>query len=107
MTPVVIPGATRALGAPDNWDPDTDGPCGALPIRDGVHAEVWPYMESAWKPDAQELAALNAGGSIVLRIVNLTHPVVALYVIEDAAPEADPHAALGVIAPDQPAGEPA
>lgn len=92
MIPVVIPGATRALGAPGNWNPQISGPCGALPVRDGVHPGSHHFMESAWKPEPDELAALNAGGSVVLRIVSTVHPVVALYVIEDEAAPAVPPA---------------
>lgn len=105
MIPAVIPGATRALGAPSNWDPHGEaGPCGTLPIRDGLIGSL-PIMESAWRLDEAEIDALAAGGSVVLQIVGSSHPVVALYVVTDPAPEADLNAAPGVIVPDQPAGE--
>ena len=111
MIPAVIPGATRALGAPAGWDAARDGVCGTLPIRDSVYndgsGDRYAMMESAWKPDAAEIAALAAGGSVILQIIGISHPVVSLYVIEDDAPEADIHAAAGVIVPDQPAGDPA
>lgn len=99
MNPIVIPGATIALGAPANWDPETAGPCDALPVRYGVHADRHRFMESGWKPEPEELAALNAGGTIVLRIVSDIHPVVALYVIEEPVGE--------IVQPGPPSGEPA
>lgn len=104
MIPAVIPCATRALGAPANWNPERDGVCGTLPIRDGLDG-VLPMMESAWSLDVEEINALFRGGTVILRIIGVSHPVVSLYVIEDPAPEADIHAAPGVIAPDQPTEE--
>lgn len=80
-----IPGATRALGAPAQWD-DVAGelPCGTLPIRDEV-IDGLPFMASAWLPTPEELARLNEGASIELRIFGRGHPVVSVGVGE--APE--------------------
>lgn len=109
MIPAVIPGATRALGAPAGWNAERDGVCGTLPIRDSIYndgrGDRYAMMESAWKPNPAEIAALAAGGSVILQIIGVSHPVVSLYVIEEAAPEADIHAAAGVIAAAQPTEE--
>lgn len=49
------------LGAPQDWE-HTTVPCGALPVtRTYVQDIHHPVMVSFWRPDAQELAALNAG----------------------------------------------
>ncbi len=74
-----ISGTTHYLGAPKGWHPDKDGECRHLAVR-VVEENVW---QSAWEPTPAELAALNAGGSIVLSIVG-GQPPVALSV--EAAP---------------------
>lgn len=83
MIPARIQGATRVLGAPTGWTPETSGPCRGLPIRDGSAGDV-PVMESAWEPTPAELAALNAGGKVYLRIVGSGHPPVMVYVLGPA-----------------------
>ncbi len=63
MIPKRISGATHYLGAPKGWKPETDGNCEHLAVRfDGT------ISESAWEPTPAELAALNAGASVVLRV---------------------------------------
>jgi hypothetical protein len=74
------PTNTRALGAPPDWNvSDANDPryCGCLPITDVMQDDLH-LMASFWKPDAQDLAALNAGKAIVLMIYGQVHPVVAL-----------------------------
>ncbi|WP_321902025.1 hypothetical protein [Paraburkholderia tropica] len=73
-----IEGATRHLGAPTDWD-QSKAACNVLPIAD-VMTESGPFMVSAWSPTAEELAALNAGAPLYLRIAGSSHPVVALTV---------------------------
>jgi hypothetical protein len=65
-----IAGATHYLGAPEGWQPDRDGECAHLAVR--VAGNVW---ESAWEPTPDELAMLNAGGSVLLSVVGGQPPV--------------------------------
>lgn len=83
MIPARIEGATHSLGAPAGWTPETSGPCGSLSVRALVMGDL-PVMESAWEPTPDELAALNAGQKVTLRIVGQSHPPVWVYV---GAPE--------------------
>lgn len=85
MIPVRIAGATRNLGAPPNWNPERDGPCSHLPIRDEVIGQV-PYMTSRWELTPDEIARVQQGAPIELRIVGQTHPVVSLAIAEAATP---------------------
>lgn len=82
MIPRRIAGANHWLGAPKGWKPEADGNCGHLAIRtcagDPRH-DGRAYCESAWEPTPKELEQLNAGGSIILRIIGWQSPV-ALYV---------------------------
>ena len=75
-----IKGATRILGAPKDWDHERRGICEGLPILD--HPEGWQISE--WRPTAEELWKLTAGGSVRLWIMG-PHPVVALDVMDSAS----------------------
>lgn len=64
------------LGAPAGWD-QAELPCNALPIT-RTHVGDLPAVVSYWRPDAVELAALNAGGAVRLWVVGATMPPVML-----------------------------
>jgi hypothetical protein len=70
MTPTAHPLCNDVLRKPEGM---TDEQCGDLPIRreDG-------YVWSFWKPEAEELLALNNGGSVALAIMGATHPPVSV-----------------------------
>ncbi|PDT77206.1 hypothetical protein [Bradyrhizobium sp. C9] len=84
-----IDGANMTLGAPPNWDEERDGTCFALPIRAEVINNSMPSLTSAWKPTAEELARLNAGAPVHLRVISRTHPPVMLEVGEVPVDEAE------------------
>ena len=75
MTPLRIAGHTRYLGAPRGWEPETDGPCGHLAIRD-EDTTAGRAMASAWEPTPDELERLKAGAPIILHVVGSVHPPV-------------------------------
>lgn len=79
MKPVCISGATHVFGEPKDWDAATQGPCGALHVREVIDPDIGPELRSAWQPDADELAILNAGGVVILNVVGDGHPPVALW----------------------------
>lgn len=81
--------------APKDWDETTNGPCADLHVfqNDGS-------ISSVWKPSAEELAMLNAGGAVVLTVVANFQPPVRLWTapiepitesepVEEAPPEED------------------
>lgn len=72
MRPTQHPSNSRVLGAPTGWNQKVL-PCGALAITDCVQDRV-PCVVSFWKPDADELALLNAGGLVALSIVGRNMP---------------------------------
>jgi hypothetical protein len=66
-----IEGATRVLGKSQGYL--------GLPLRDepincSVNGEATPSMVTAWLPTPEELAALNAGAAIHVRILGVSHP---------------------------------
>lgn len=82
MIPLRIAGATRHLGAPKGWNPETDGPCGHLEIAD-IEAEGGVnIMMSSWEPTPLEIAAIIAGAPVMLQVVGLAHPPVMIWVDE-------------------------
>jgi hypothetical protein len=83
MIPRRIRNATITFAAPPDWSESKHGKCLGLAVRitPGVG-----HFESAWEPTPEELAALNEGGSVILRVVG-GQPPVALYVEPPAAEE--------------------
>jgi len=54
---------------PKDWDEEKDGPCTNMPFR-----IVEPgYLEMAFHPSDEELAALNQGGVVILTIAGPNH----------------------------------
>lgn len=79
MKPVIFKGFDRALNAPKDWKPSRDGECSALPIKVSEYSGHMAML-SYWKPDADELKALNEGYSVCLGVVGGVHPPVFLMV---------------------------
>lgn len=80
MLPIKIDGYTRQFGPPDNWDGDTQGECGMLAVLDVVDTSGSKIMISAWKPNEEEIKAINEGKPVYLWIYGALHPVVSLSV---------------------------
>lgn len=87
MNPTTTRDATHNFHAPENWDPTKDGECGVLQVR----AETYGKRElvqlvSTWKPTADELARLNAGGVIECMLLTTSQPPMALAVVDPVRP---------------------
>ena len=72
-----IEGATRVIGKSQGYL--------GLPLRDErinctVNGEGTPAMVTAWLPTPEELAALNAGAAVHVRILGTQHPPIMLTV---------------------------
>jgi hypothetical protein len=82
------PRHTRFIGAPQNWDEATQGPCGSLSVRDIPNPPLVPTMESAWMPNMGEAVALAIGyADLRLGIVGQPqHPVVYMSVHPKSMP---------------------
>lgn len=70
-----IQGCTRVLGKSQGYY--------GLPVRDEVQNDAvtgpdTPVMVTAWFPTPDELAALNAGAPVHLKVVGTAHPPVML-----------------------------
>lgn len=98
MIVTTIKGFTNVLGEPKDWDRQANGEVFGLPVK------IEPYgdtisVTSAWKPTAEEMAALRKGSPIHLRVIG-GQPPVSVYVEgmpEDLDPdfsEADARRAL-------------
>lgn len=78
------PEANSHIGPPSDMQ---DGSCGTL------HVKLWrdadgPWATSFWKPNAAELAQLNAGGCIALnlRVGPGQHPVTSMGTLPPVKP---------------------
>lgn len=76
MNKLPHPSNNGELGAPAGWD-QGELPCNALPAT-RTHVGGLPAVLSYWRPDAEELAALNACGAVCLWVVGATMPPVML-----------------------------
>lgn len=85
MNPIKHPSNTRELGAPKDWNETL--PVESLGITDQLISGV-PCVWSFWTPDADELAAINAGNPVILSIVGTTMPPALLLVAADHPPGA-------------------
>ncbi|NTH50493.1 hypothetical protein G6L09_05830 [Agrobacterium rhizogenes] len=79
MQIAMIEGATRIIGKSQGYL--------GLPLRDevincAVDGDGTPAMVTAWLPTPDELARLNAGASVHLRILGTMHPPVMVEVGE-------------------------
>lgn len=79
-----ITGASLNLGAPEDWDEDTNGPCQTITARQVYHGDT-PFLETAWYPTGAELQQLLAGQPLILSINCISHPVVSLHMGDFAA----------------------
>lgn len=71
MLPLRISNATRIMA-------ETQDEYFAIAIRYEVLPDGSPCMTSVWEPTPAELAMLNAGGAVVLRILGRSFPPVML-----------------------------
>lgn len=75
MKTLIVPGS-RPLGAPKEWDQELDGECGVLFVVDHVDTlSGQNFQYSFYRPNAEDLAAINAGGVLRLGIMGTSHPV--------------------------------
>ena len=73
---------SRMIGKPRDWDPSLDGDCGTIFVADHIDPlSGMNIMYSMYKPTAEDLEALNAGGAIRLGILGTQHPVFQLGVL--------------------------
>jgi hypothetical protein len=84
----MIAGATHALGAPPDWNPEM-GTCDALPVRLVVDPDLGSEWWSTWAPSPDELVKLLNGGAVRLKIVGGIHPPCGIEVV-DADPTPPP-----------------
>ncbi|USN15720.1 hypothetical protein BABAJAGA_00800 [Brevundimonas phage vB_BgoS-BabaJaga] len=78
MLPERIPGANRAHGAPKDWDANERGTINVLQTRDEQDEySGLNFMVCQWKPTPEELAILNAGGSVRTAVNAVEqHPII-------------------------------
>lgn len=86
MRPVNIKDANVEYAKPRDWDDAKFGPCGTLSVRRdviGTGDSARLSMFSNWKPSANELRVLNAGGCVELECCGV-QPAVSIGVVSCA-----------------------
>lgn len=83
MHPVKVERENKIFRKPKGWNEDRDGPCGNLSIRREIICDRL-HLFSNWRPSAEDLVILNAGGVIELCCIG-SQPPVALSVIAGVA----------------------
>lgn len=78
MNPTQHRTSTRVLGAPLGWN-QAELPCGALAIRRGVEGTM-KTVTAHFRPSAEELALLNAGGVVSVTVLAVSVPPMRLEV---------------------------
>jgi hypothetical protein len=88
MKPTTTRGATNLYHAPENWDPETmGGECGDLEVRVETYGTAKNNeCISTWKPSAEELLMLNAGGVVEIGLSVANQPVMRAYVVPPTMP---------------------
>lgn len=66
MRPTTIAGADVTMTPPEGWDEARHGPCEDVQARRDVEAGTHSV---GWKPDAEDLARLNAGAVVVMTAI--------------------------------------
>ncbi|AJD82993.1 hypothetical protein PJWF_00100 [Achromobacter phage JWF] len=69
--------ATRVLKAPKEWDTETQGECGDLPIID-LEQDGQKWMMSVWRLSDDEIELLKKGHGLIVQIMGTQHPVIAV-----------------------------
>ncbi len=76
-----FPGS-RPIGKPADWITELDGNCGTIHVLDHFDEHLAQnIMYSVYKPTAEDIAAIVAGGGIRLGIHGTAHPVFQLGVV--------------------------
>lgn len=65
-----IEGATRVIGKSQGYH--------GLAVRDELYEDGTPQMTTAWTPTPDELTRLNAGASIYVKLLGVSHPPILL-----------------------------
>lgn len=81
MDIIRIEGTTRTIGAAQGY---IGLPLRDITVDDSVTGPDSPAMETAWLFSEDELAAVNAGQPVILRLMGRQHPPVMLYVGSEA-----------------------
>ena len=78
MLPVNFPGAIE-IKKPVGM---TDEQCSSIWAEVGMDSEGFPYFCTAWKPNKEDLDALNNGGTVYVKSITNSLPPMVLFTID-------------------------
>lgn len=76
MYSVDFPGSNKKFGPPENM---TDEECLTINAQIGIDDQRFPYVMTAWQPNADDVKAINEGRPIYLKILGGGMPPVFLF----------------------------
>lgn len=79
MHPVHFEGA-HEVKKPDNM---TDEQCTSIPAMNGFDANGFPFFLTAWKPNAEDLAAFNRGEPVYIKTLARQLPPMFLFTLDE------------------------
>lgn len=80
MHGVKFEGATFDLVKPNDM---TDEQCNSLPAAAGIDCNGFPYILTAFKPNIDDMKALQEGRPLFLKVIGTSFSPVALYTLDE------------------------
>lgn len=80
MLPVDFEGTNIELTKPQGW---ADEKCMSVRAYKGVDTDGIPFYLTAWKPNREDIEAINAGRPIMLKVCGNSTPPVAMYTFDE------------------------
>lgn len=80
MMPIDFEGSNITLSKPSNM---TDEQCLEIKGFKGTDGDNFPFILTMWKPNKEDIAAINAGDPICLKILGHSIPPVCLFTVDE------------------------
>lgn len=80
MLPVDFEGTNIVLGPPIGW---TEEDCTSISAFKSVDESGQPFFLTAWKPNKEDLDALNRGEPIYLKTIGEGYPPTAMFTLDE------------------------
>lgn len=79
MNPVPFEGSVQ-IGKPQNM---TDDQCSSIYAMRGIDENGFPYFLTAWKPNYEDLQALNRGEPVFIKTISAGLPPMAVFTFDE------------------------
>lgn len=80
MRPIHFPESNITFGKPSDM---TDEQCYSVSAYTGTTADGFPFVNTVWMPNKEDIEAINAGRGIILSITSSGMPPVSLFTCDE------------------------